>query len=177
MKEPAIEMLEREGFRYSSKLGGHYWKDVGVGTYVLFLPRDTRSGKWEMSYEAPGTRTDFPPTTARGIMQQLRGDMMRRVSGDRSRAAPGTRGRRPRIMYWLRSSGGGEPDDFVRVYVYGPTDRADEGMVGVDMRIRPTRLGPGSYTSVVDPDSLYEGTTPGARVVRDRGRSTVRGRR
>lgn len=43
----------------------------------------------------------------------------------------------------------GEP-----VYVLGTTTRADEGLVGHDLRVRPVRLGKGPYTTVVAPDDV-----------------------
>jgi hypothetical protein len=45
----------------------------------------------------------------------------------------------------------GEP-----VYVFGPTQRADEGIVGYDVKCRPVRLGKGPYTFVCNPDDLKE---------------------
>lgn len=40
------------------------------------------------------------------------------------------------------------------VYVLGATDRADEGIVDHDLRVRPVELGKGEYTMVVNPDDL-----------------------
>lgn len=40
------------------------------------------------------------------------------------------------------------------VYVLGATDRADEGIVDHDLRVRPVELGKGEYTLVVNPDDL-----------------------
>lgn len=61
--------------------------------------------------------------------------------------------KRMKRMNWVRSEGlGGK--DLVEVFVYGPTRRSDEGIVGHDIRVRPTSLGPGEYTMVVAPDSL-----------------------
>lgn len=57
---------------------------------------------------------------------------------------------------WIRSVGPGDTRDLVEVYVYGPTTRSDEGIVGRDLRVRPARLGPGEYTMVVSPDSIEE---------------------
>lgn len=57
---------------------------------------------------------------------------------------------------WIRSVGPGDSRELEEVYVYGPTTRRDEGIVGHDLRVRPTRLGPGEYTMVVSPDSIEE---------------------
>jgi hypothetical protein len=63
--------------------------------------------------------------------------------------------KKPTIAYWIRSRDAGgkvvEP-----VYVYGTCRRADEGMVGYDLRVRPLRLGKGPYTMVVSPDDIEE---------------------
>ena len=51
-----------------------------------------------------------------------------------------------------------DPDDIDpsnEVYVLGHADRADEGLPGEDLRVRPTRLGEGEYTAVVAPDCLF----------------------
>ena len=62
---------------------------------------------------------------------------------------------KPKIANWIRAIG---PDgkDAVEVYVLGKCRRSDEGIVGHDVRVRPTRLGPGEYTMVVSPDSIEE---------------------
>lgn len=61
----------------------------------------------------------------------------------------------PYIAYWIRSRGlGGR--DAVPIYVLGTTTRADEGIVGHDLRVRPLRLGKGSYTAVVSPDDVED---------------------
>lgn len=56
-------------------------------------------------------------------------------------------------MCWVRSVGMGTKDT-VEVFTKGRTRRADEGIVGHDVRVRPVRLGPGPYTMVVAPDDL-----------------------
>ena len=61
----------------------------------------------------------------------------------------------PYIAYWIRSRGLGGRDS-VPIYVLGTTTRADEGLVGHDLRARPLRLGKGSYTMVVSPDDVEE---------------------
>ena len=38
-------------------------------------------------------------------------------------------------------------------YYLGRCDREDEGIVGHDVKLRPTRLGPGEYTFVGAPDA------------------------
>ena len=60
------------------------------------------------------------------------------------------------IANWVRSIGPGDQRDLVEVYVYGPTDRDDEGIPGHDVRVRPTSLGRGDYTMVVSPDAIEE---------------------
>ena len=62
--------------------------------------------------------------------------------------------RLPKKMCWVRGYGGGQPKDVVEVFTKGRTRRSDEGIVGHDVRVRPTRLGPGPYTMVVSPDDL-----------------------
>jgi hypothetical protein len=62
----------------------------------------------------------------------------------------------PYIAYWIRSRGPGSARDSVPIYVLGTTSRADEGIVGHDLRIRPLRLGKGVYTSVVSPDDVED---------------------
>ena len=65
--------------------------------------------------------------------------------------------RDPQIAYWIRSRGGPRSSwDIVPVYVFGTTTRADEGIVGHDLRVRPLRLGKGSYTTVVSPDDVED---------------------
>jgi hypothetical protein len=62
----------------------------------------------------------------------------------------------PYIAYWIRSRGPGNERDSVPIYVLGTTTRADEGIVGYDLRVRPLRLGKGAYTSVVSPDDVED---------------------
>lgn len=66
----------------------------------------------------------------------------------------------PKVGYFIQSRGPGDRVEFEEVYVYGPTRRSDEGIVGHDLRMRPTRLGPGDYTFVASPDDV-EWTKPG----------------
>lgn len=61
----------------------------------------------------------------------------------------------PYIAYWIRSRGVGGRDS-VPVYVLGTCRRADEGIVGDDLRIRPLRLGKGTYTAVVAADDVED---------------------
>lgn len=65
----------------------------------------------------------------------------------------------PKVGYFIQSRGPGGIVEFEEVYVYGPTRRHDEGIVGHDLRMRPTRLGPGDYTFVASPDNV-EWTRP-----------------
>lgn len=62
----------------------------------------------------------------------------------------------PHIAYWIRSCGPGSQRDSVPIYVLGTTTRADEGIVGHDLRVRPLRLGKGAYTMVVSPDDVED---------------------
>jgi hypothetical protein len=59
----------------------------------------------------------------------------------------------PPIAFWVQSISG-RVKELVPVYVLGVTDRADEGMVGVDLRVRPVRMGEGEYEMVVNPDDV-----------------------
>ena len=61
----------------------------------------------------------------------------------------------PYIAYWVhtRGRGGRESEP---IYVLGTTTRADEGIVGHDLRVRPLRLGKGAYTTVVSPDDVED---------------------
>jgi hypothetical protein len=59
----------------------------------------------------------------------------------------------PYIAYWVHTHRGGSRDSEA-VYVLGTTTRADEGLVGHDLRVRPVRLGEGDYTMVVSPDDV-----------------------
>lgn len=68
--------------------------------------------------------------------------------------------RGPKVGYFIQSRGPGDRIEFEEVYVYGPTRRRDEGIVGHDLRMRPTRLGPGEYTFVASPEDV-EWTRPG----------------
>lgn len=61
--------------------------------------------------------------------------------------------KKPFVACWVRGHGP-SGKDLVEVFVYGPTRRADEGIVGHDLKVRPTRLGPGPYTAVVSPDAI-----------------------
>jgi hypothetical protein len=77
------------------------------------------------------------------------------VDGDRP--AHATKKSSTRIGYWVRSRGGPRSSwDIIPVYVLGTTTRADEGLVGHDLRVRPLRLGKGPYTMVVSPDDVED---------------------
>jgi hypothetical protein len=73
-----------------------------------------------------------------------------------ARASHATRKKYPYIAYWIRSRGPGSQRDSVPIYVLGTTSRTDEGIVGHDLRVRPLRLGKGSYTMVVSPDDVED---------------------
>jgi hypothetical protein len=71
--------------------------------------------------------------------------------------AHATRKRFPYVAYWIRSRGGPRSSwDVEPIYVLGTTTRADEGLVGHDLRVRPLRLGKGPYTVVVAPDDVED---------------------
>jgi len=71
-------------------------------------------------------------------------------------ASHATKNKYPYIAYWVRSRGPGGERDSVPIYVLGTTTRADEGIVGHDLRVRPLRLGKGPYTVVVSPDDVED---------------------
>lgn len=70
--EPDDPALLAEGFTPSPRFAGCLIKTTPRGEYVCFRPGDCRSGKFEAHYQAPGSRTDFPPATARGIVRHVR---------------------------------------------------------------------------------------------------------
>lgn len=68
-EEPLIEA----GFKRSPRFGGCFIKDHAKGgSYIVFLPIDSRSGKYELSYENGTTRTEFRPMTAKGVIRTSR---------------------------------------------------------------------------------------------------------
>lgn len=110
------------------------------------------SGKWPLIRWSNMAESDEPMAQAEeGLELDKRAMSQRQTS----------HARKPKIMSWIR----GYPNDRIEVYVYGPTRRSDEGEVGHDMRVRPTRLGPGPYTMVVSPDDLVEPSEAHARVI------------
>lgn len=79
------------------------------------------------------------------------------TTGHATKKASRAKANEPRIAYWIRSRGGPRSSwDVVPIYVLGTTTRADEGIVGHDLRVRPLRLGKGSYTMVVSPDDVED---------------------
>ena len=62
----------------------------------------------------------------------------------------------PYIAYWVHTHRAGGGRDSEPIYVLGTTTRADEGIVGYDLRVRPLRLGKGPYTMVVSPDDVED---------------------
>ena len=66
----------------------------------------------------------------------------------------------PKVGYFIFSRSPGDSVKFEEVFVYGPTYRSNEGAVGHDLRMRPTRLGPGDYTFVGSPNDV-EWSRPG----------------
>ena len=79
-----------------------------------------------------------------------------KVANGEERRDHASRKKYPYIAYWVRSRGPGSKRDSVPIYVLGTTTRADEGIVGHDLRVRPLRLGKGSYTTVVSPDDVED---------------------
>lgn len=59
----------------------------------------------------------------------------------------------PYIAYWVHTRGHGGRESEA-IYVLGTTTRADEGLIGHDLRARPLRLGKGTYTMVISPDDV-----------------------
>jgi hypothetical protein len=60
------------------------------------------------------------------------------------------------IIYWVRSSGGGKPDDLVPMYFKGRLMRdTDEGRHG-DIQARPVRLGKGPYVATYGGDDFVD---------------------
>jgi len=75
----------------------------------------------------------------------------------RSGAHHASKKKYPYVAYWVRSRGGPRSAwDIVPIYVLGTTTRADEGIVGHDLRARPLRLGKGTYTMVISPDDVED---------------------
>lgn len=58
------------------------------------------------------------------------------------------------IVFWVRSVGPGDTKDRVPMYYKGRCQRADEGIVGYDIRARPVTLGEGPYTATFDGGSF-----------------------
>lgn len=58
------------------------------------------------------------------------------------------------VVYWVRSRGPGNVKDRVPMYYRGLCRRADEGIVGEDIRVRPVWLGKGAYTCTVSADDI-----------------------
>ncbi|MHB8565338.1 MAG: hypothetical protein ACYDDA_15725 [Acidiferrobacteraceae bacterium] len=69
---PDDPLLVAEGFVSSPRFAGCLTRQGTKGDYVVFRPGDCRSGKYEMSVRGNGSSTEFPPTTARGIVRQFR---------------------------------------------------------------------------------------------------------
>jgi hypothetical protein len=65
------EILRAAGFTSGSK--GALVMIHGPGVYDCYLPMDTRSGKYELTYTQVGERQIvFPPTTQRGVLNWIR---------------------------------------------------------------------------------------------------------
>jgi hypothetical protein len=71
----------------------------------------------------------------------------------------GHAGRRPRVIYWVRSVGPSGKDRVAMLYKGVLRRDTDEGMAG-DIKARPAHLGPGPYTGVFGSDAfeLEDGT-------------------
>jgi len=76
------------------------------------------------------------------------------------------KGRKPKLIYWVRSIGAGGKDRVPMLYKGVLRRDTDEGMAG-DIKARPASLGPGEYTAVYGGDAfeLEDGTRfePGGR--------------
>jgi hypothetical protein len=60
------------------------------------------------------------------------------------------------LIYWVRGTGGGQPDDLVPMYFKGQLRRnTDEGSVG-DVQARPVHLGHGPYTATYGADDFVD---------------------
>jgi hypothetical protein len=59
-------------------------------------------------------------------------------------------------IYWVRSWNADGSKDRVEMIYKGRCRRADEGIVGHDVCVRPAHLGDGDYTCVVAPDTIEE---------------------
>ena len=68
--DPDRETLLAAGFEWSPRFAGCWLRKTDRGDYVVFLPCDTRSGKYEAHFQNR-LRVDFPPTTARGVVRQM----------------------------------------------------------------------------------------------------------
>lgn len=58
------------------------------------------------------------------------------------------------VIEWVRGVGPGPVEDIIPVCYKGQCDRADEGLVGFDVRVRPVHLGPGEHTCTVSGDAV-----------------------
>jgi len=52
-----------------------------------------------------------------------------------------------KVIYWVRSIGPGDVKDRVPMRYKGLCDRADEGLVGFDIKARSVEMGPGEYVA------------------------------
>jgi len=129
------------------------------------------AGAWESGFQY-GSEAARHETraTARAILGQLRAQA--RTDFDRGQVAAyermlgdhgstsrhhASRKKYPYIAYWVRTRGGPRSSwDIMPIYVLGTTTRADEGIVGHDLRVRPLHLGKGPYTVVISPDDVED---------------------
>lgn len=81
--EDDISLLKSLGFEHSVVSGSVcYIKKDKKGKYTVYLPGDSRSNKFEMSYQTSDNsiRTDFKPSTVRGIIKQMKEHQKSNVS-------------------------------------------------------------------------------------------------
>jgi uncharacterized protein DUF6496 len=146
---PAGKATRHHATKYQSKYGSEpgAWQS-GFDYGAESAHHETRAtARAVLGQLRAGARTDFDRGQVAGYEQVL---------GERRTTSHASKKKAPYIAYWVRSRGPGNVRDSVPVYVYGPTTRADEGIVGYDLRVRPLRLGKGTYTSVVSPDDVED---------------------
>jgi hypothetical protein len=126
----------QSGYEYGLEAAGNEWGEHGRA-----FVRETLAQLKE------GARTDFDRGQVAGYEKLLAG------GGPVYHHA--AKKKYPYIAYWVHTRGRGGRESEA-IYVLGTTTRADEGIVGHDLRVRPLRLGKGPYTMVVSPDDVED---------------------
>jgi hypothetical protein len=169
----ALERAEKAGLAVTSD--GRWFGPARGSTHhhaTKYQPKyGNEPGAWEsgFNYGSESARHETQ-ATARAVLGQLRAQT--RTDFDRGQVAGyekvlGARGtssrhhahrkKYPYIAYWVRTRGGSRSSwDILPIYVLGTTTRADEGIVGHDLRVRPLHLGKGPYTVVISPDDVED---------------------